>query len=234
MLSEENQVCEEDEDESDDNKSEDNKLDGSERHLAATKDHSDTKQSNFQKISLLEEHKEARAVHSDEAILPVDHDDDEDEDNRGGDISPLPLEDETNRPASALVSSQDQASAVLRVEPKSRSRSLLKKARTASTSPKNTKKKVSIDESPESAKFTELVSQKYRDSIYQILDTAKTFFLAEFQEVLFEVQVPRTIEVKLAQAPGLLISLFHHMNEQKRRKRNSIKNRVTFSNVEEI
>lgn len=42
------------------------------------------------------------------------------------------------------------------------------------------------------------------------------------------------IEEKLSSEPGLLISLFQQMKEHGRRKRNSIKNRVTFSNVEEI
>ena len=42
------------------------------------------------------------------------------------------------------------------------------------------------EQSPESAQFYEIVVQKYRESIEQILYTAKTFFLQEFQEVLFD------------------------------------------------
>ena len=52
--------------------------------------------------------------------------------------------------------------------------------------------------------------------------------------MLFDSEQPREIEEKLASTPGLLISLFQLMTEQRRRKRNVIKNRVTFANVEEI
>ena len=66
-----------------------------------------------------------------------------------------------------------------------------------------------------------------------ILDTAKSFFLNEFQEILFDTREPTQIEEKLASEPGLLISLFTHMHEQRKRRRNK-SNRVTFSTVEEI
>lgn len=58
--------------------------------------------------------------------------------------------------------------------------------------------------------------------------------MQEFQEILFDETIPRVIEEKLSSEPGLLISLFQQMKEHGRRKRNSVKNRVTFSNVEEI
>ena len=112
--------------------------------------------------------------------------------------------------------------------------SLLKKSQTASLSPPHTVLRAATEQSPESAQIFELVCQKYHDSIEQMLDTAKTFFLTEFQEILFDEEKPRVIEEKLASEPGLLISLFQQMKEHGRRKRNSIKNRVTFSNVEEI
>ena len=41
-----------------------------------------------------------------------------------------------------------------------------------------------------------------------MLETGKSFFLQEFQDVLFDSERPREIEEKLASAPGLLISLF--------------------------
>ena len=50
--------------------------------------------------------------------------------------------------------------------------------------------------------------QKYRESVEQILYAAKTFFLQELQEVLFDSSNQREIEEKLASAPGLLIQLF--------------------------
>ena len=60
----------------------------------------------------------------------------------------------------------------------------------------------------EGAHFFEIVTGKYVESIDQILDTAKTYFLQEFKEVLFDEENPRGIEERLASAPGLLISLF--------------------------
>ena len=86
---------------------------------------------------------------------------------------------------------------------------------------------------PESAQFIFNVNAKYRESVENILDTAKSFFLNEFQEVLFDTREPSEIEQKLASEPGLLISLFTHMHEQRKRRRNK-NNRVTFSTVEEI
>lgn len=53
---------------------------------------------------------------------------------------------------------------------------------------------------------------------------------------MFDTRVPTQIEEKLSSEPGLIISLFMHMTEQKRKRRsNTVKARVTFSNaLEEI
>lgn len=78
------------------------------------------------------------------------------------------------------------------------------------------------------------VQKKYRESVKNILDTAKTFFINEFQEVLFDNKDEHDIEKQLASVPGLLIDLFSHVVEQnKKRKRNRM-NRVTFSTVEDV
>ena len=83
--------------------------------------------------------------------------------------------------------------------------SLLKKARTTeSISPPRALMR-GTEQSPESAQFQEIVVQKYRESVEQILYAAKTFFLQELQEVLFDSSNQREIEEKLASAPGLLI-----------------------------
>jgi len=58
--------------------------------------------------------------------------------------------------------------------------SLLKRARTTSSSPLHTKLRPATEMSPESAQFFETVTQKYRESVEQIMDTAETFFLQEF------------------------------------------------------
>ena len=47
---------------------------------------------------------------------------------------------------------------------------------------------------PESAQFIFNVNAKYRESVENILDTAKSFFLNEFQEVLFDTREPSEIE----------------------------------------
>ena len=79
-----------------------------------------------------------------------------------------------------------------------------------------------------------MVQVRFKESIENILSTARTFFLNEFSEILFDAEDPRLIEQKLAQVPGLLISLFTEMAEQRKRKRTSVKNRVTFSTVEDV
>lgn len=82
--------------------------------------------------------------------------------------------------------------------------SLLKRARTEASPPRLILR-TGVEQSPESAQFFEIVVQKYKESIDQILYTAKTFFIQEFQEVLFDASNQRDIEEKLASAPGLLI-----------------------------
>jgi hypothetical protein len=70
-------------------------------------------------------------------------------------------------------------------------------------------------------------------SIENIISEAKSFFLQEFQDVLLESGTDSKLEQKLAQVPGLIISLFIHITERSRKKRNKM-GRVTFSNVDEI
>ena len=68
----------------------------------------------------------------------------------------------------------------------------------------------------------------------RILDTAKTFFINEFQEVLFDNKDPHAIERQLASAPGLIIELFSHVVDQTKRRKRTRLNRVTFSTVEDV
>ena len=51
--------------------------------------------------------------------------------------------------------------------------------------------------------------------------------------MLLESGTDSKLEQKLAQVPGLIISLFTHITELSRKKRNKM-GRVTFSNVDEI
>lgn len=161
-----------------------------------------------------EEDQEAVVV-SDDALLPGE----------------LILEAKSHEDGLAKSNEAQTPTEVTRSQP-----AILRKARTSSLSPPHARASKHPKESQDAAtsQITALVNARFQESIDQILDTAKTYFLSEFQEVLFDEARPRSIEERLAAAPGLLISLFQHMTEQRKRKRNSVKNRVTFSNVEEV
>eukprot|EP00347_Sterkiella_histriomuscorum_P014120 403362092 len=73
------------------------------------------------------------------------------------------------------------------------------------------------------------LTNHYKAELSQnILNACKSLFIKEFPEV---VTHNPNVEQSLASVPGLIISLFSHINEQKHRKK---KNKVRFSFVEEI
>ncbi len=98
---------------------------------------------------------------------------------------------------------------------------------------KRDSKHAQIIEDQELAQIQSLVLQKYEQSIHSIVCEAKTFFLQEFQDILVESGTDVKLEQKLASVPGLIISLFTHITERTRKKRNKM-GRVTFSNVDEV
>jgi hypothetical protein len=61
-----------------------------------------------------------------------------------------------------------------------------------------------------------------------IINRCKTLFLKDFQEVLM---YNPNMEKQLSKVPGLLISLFSHVNEVSRKKK---KSKVRFALTEEI
>lgn len=64
---------------------------------------------------------------------------------------------------------------------------------------------------------------------------AQRFFLTEFSDVLLEAGAGgQEIEQKLASVPGLIISIFSHIAEQRKNRTRNRLGRVTFSNVEEV
>lgn len=77
------------------------------------------------------------------------------------------------------------------------------------------------------------VADKYAEQMKHILSVAKHFFLTEFSDVLLE-STGSEIERKLASVPGLIISIFRHIAEQRLNRRQKKLGKVTFSNVEEV
>ena len=57
------------------------------------------------------------------------------------------------------------------------------------------------------------MKSKFRESVDKIVEASKTYFINEFQELLFDGVESATIEQKLISAPGLIVSLFSHMAE---------------------
>lgn len=60
--------------------------------------------------------------------------------------------------------------------------SLVKSIISQSSSPKNSRLRTqqTLEESPESAQFCLIINQKYKESVEQMLETSKSFFLQEF------------------------------------------------------
>ena len=90
----------------------------------------------------------------------------------------------------------------------------------------------SVDDDSLLQQLQPTVQQKYDEQITNILSVAQKFFLAEFTDVLIE-STGEEIETKLASVPGLIISLFQGIEQQKSKRRNRL-GRVTFSTVEEV
>lgn len=59
------------------------------------------------------------------------------------------------------------------------------------------------------------IERKYRNSVDSIFDALKSYFVNEFQEILYDTPQSEHVQIekKLASVPGLLIELFSQISE---------------------